>query len=70
MRGGEIVEEKFYLLRSFKNVWYYVKGEKIYFYDESLRKEEVCEVARVHPNAKEVANPPQKIVDVFQRNVK
>lgn len=64
------MEEKYFLMKTFKNIWYLKKGEKIYFYDESSRNEEVSEVARVHPNAREVAEPPQKIVEIFKRCVK
>ncbi len=64
------MEAKYYLLKMGKNIWYMVRGEKIYFYDESSRKEEVSEVARVHPNAKEVAEPPSKIVELFAKYVK
>jgi hypothetical protein len=61
------MEEKYFLLRKRGNVWYLQKGEKIYFYDESARKTEVIEVARVHPYAKEVKDVPQKVIDVFKK---
>lgn len=63
------MEEKYFLLKRGRNLWYYQKGDKIYFYDESSRVEEVIASARIHPEAKEVMEPPQKIVDIFKKHV-
>lgn len=64
------MEEKYFLLKTRGNIWYLVRGDKVYFYDESARKEEVVEVARVHPNAKEFENPPEKVLAVFKKHLK
>ena len=64
------MEEKYFLLKMGRNIWYLQKGEKIYFYDEISRTEEVSEVVRINPNAKEVKEPPVKIAEIFKRHIK
>ncbi len=65
-----MMEEKYSLLKIGRNIWYLQRGEKIYFYDEISRKEEVSEVVRIHPNAREVKDPPAKVVEIFKKYVK
>ena len=65
-----MMEEKYFVLKMGRNIWYFQKGDKIYFYDEASRKEEVSEVARINPNAKEVKDPPAKVVEIFKKYVK
>jgi hypothetical protein len=52
-----------------RNIWYLQKVEKIYFYEEMLGKEEVAEVMRIHPDAKEVKDPPERVVEIFKRYI-
>jgi hypothetical protein len=64
------MEEKYFVLKMGRSIWYLQKGDKIYFYDEISRKEEVSEVVRIHTSAKEVKDPPAKVVEIFKKYVK